>query len=101
MKRPSAVKQANAQPTHTISRIYTEKKNSRRIAKLISGQFESFTIHPTVGYYRGNREPSIAIEIVAANPAAIRKLAERIKEMNGQKSILTVSFSAQVDSIRW
>lgn len=101
MKRPNTASRADAQPTESICRIYTEKKNSRSIAKLVSAQFESFTIHPTVGYYRGNREDSIAIEIVAASPSAIRKLAQRIKEMNGQKSILTISFRAQVESIRW
>lgn len=85
----------------TIHRIYTERKNSQAIARLIGKEFESFTIHPTVGYYRGGREDSIAIEIIGASPAAIRRLAAQIRDMNGQKSVLTIRFRARTESIRW
>lgn len=85
----------------TIHRIYTEKKNTQAIVKLLSNHFESFTIHPTLGYYRGGKEESIAIEIVGARSSQIRELAEQIRKMNGQKSVLTISFRATAESIRW
>jgi hypothetical protein len=95
-----ALRRANSACTQTIHRIYTERKNSRAILQLIGEQFESFTVHPTVGYFRGDKENSIAIEIVGASVSAITKLAVRIKQMNGQKSVLTIRFRAEVASIR-
>jgi hypothetical protein len=69
-------------------RIYTEEKNKKAIVRLVSEHFESFTLQPTLGYYRGKPEKSIVIEIVGAKPAEINRLADRIRKMNGQQSIL-------------
>jgi hypothetical protein len=100
MKRARGAKLASAH-VQTIHRIYTEKKNTRAIVKLLSDHFESFTIHPTLGYYRGGKEESIAVEIVGARSSQVRNLAEQIRKMNGQRSILTISFRASAESIRW
>jgi hypothetical protein len=100
MKRVRRTRIASAH-VQTIYRIYTEKKNTRAIVKLLSDHFESFTIHPTLGYYRGGKEQSIAIEIVGAHSSQIRGVAEQIRKMNGQRSILTISFRASAESIRW
>lgn len=85
----------------TIHRLYTEQKNKRFITRLLSEHFESFTLQPVTGYHKGNSEKSIVVEIVGASPSAIRKVAERIKKMNGQQSILTITFRAQSEVIRW
>lgn len=71
-----------------IHRIYTEAKNEREIVRLASARFESFTVQPTSGYYRGKRERSIVLEIVGAQPHLVRDLAQLIRCMNGQKSVL-------------
>jgi hypothetical protein len=84
-----------------IHRLYTERKNKRLIIRLLGEHFESFTLQPVTGYYQGNSEKAIVVEIVGATPSAIRKVAAQIKKMNGQKSILTVRFPAQSSSIRW
>ncbi|HZQ95563.1 MAG TPA: hypothetical protein VFA67_11175, partial [Candidatus Sulfotelmatobacter sp.] len=67
MTRHSKPNRPRTSSNNTIHRIYTESKNSRAIATLIGQQFESFTMHPTVGYYRGSKEDSIAIEITGAS----------------------------------
>ena len=85
----------------TIHRLYTEQKNKRLIGRLLSETFESFTLQPVTGYYQGSSETAMVVEIVGATPSAIRKLAEQIKKMNGQKSILTIRFPAQCNVIRW
>jgi hypothetical protein len=85
----------------TIHRLYTEQKNKRVITRLLSEHFQSFTLQPVTGYYRGNSEKAIVVEIVGATPLTIRKVAEQIKKMNGQKSILTIRFPAQSNVIRW
>jgi hypothetical protein len=75
----------------TVYRIYTEDKNKRGILRLASAQFESFTVQPTDGYYRGRREQSIVLEIVGARPRQIEQLAKQIRHMNGQKSVLILT----------
>jgi hypothetical protein len=85
----------------TIHRLYTEQKNKRLITRLLKEHFESFTLQPVTGYYRGNSEKAIVVEIVGATPSAIRKVAEQIKKMNGQKSILAIRFPAKSNVIRW
>ena len=77
--------------TTTIHRIYTEKKNERQIIRLASARFESFTAQPTAGYYRGKREPSVVLEIIGARQRAVDELAESIRKMNGQKSVLILT----------
>jgi hypothetical protein len=85
----------------SIYRLYTEKKNQAAIVRLIGEQFESFTLQPVTGYYRGKPEHSIVVEIVGASPSAIRGVAQKIKRMNGQKSILSIRFRGEAESIRW
>ena len=75
-------------PMTTIHRIYTEKKNEREILRLASSSFKSFTVQPTAGYFRGKREPSVVLEIIGARQRAVDELAESIRRMNGQKSVL-------------
>jgi hypothetical protein len=78
----------DAMRRQTIHRIYTEEKNKNAIVQLVGTQFESFTLQPTLGYYRGSAEKSIVIEIVGASASKIKLLAERIRKMNGQQSVL-------------
>jgi len=83
-----------------IYRIYTEEKNKKAIVQLLAEQFESFTLQPTLGYYRRKPEKSIVIEIVGAKAAQIRRLAKRIRKMNGQKSVLILKFSVDSETHR-
>jgi hypothetical protein len=55
----------------TIHRIYTENKNERQIIRLASASFESFTVQPTSGYYRGKLERSVVVEIIGAQQDAV------------------------------
>jgi len=84
----------------SIYRIYTEQKNKDAIVDLLASQFESFTLQPTLGYYRKEPEKSIVIQIVGAKASAIRRLAEGIRKMNGQKSILILKSDARTETHR-
>ena len=86
--------------TTRIYRIYTEAKNQREIVLLAGKQFESFTLQPTLGYYRGNPEKSIVIEVVGANEREAQQLAQRIQKMNGQKSVLITRLQGKAKSVR-
>ena len=87
-------------PATNIYRIYTEAKNKRQIVLLTGKHFESFTLQPTIGYYRGNPENSIVIEIVGANEREVRQLAQRIQKMNGQKSVLVTRLQGKAKTMR-
>jgi VCBS repeat-containing protein len=75
-------------PANYVHRIYTEDKNKSEILRLASTQFESFMVQPTDGYYQGKHERSIVLEIAGAQQRQVEKLAEQIRHMNGQKSVL-------------
>jgi hypothetical protein len=78
-----------------LYRIYTEEKNKSAIVDLVAAQFESFTLQPTLGYYRKKPEKSIVIEIVGGSASRIKKLVDRIRKMNGQKSVLILKLNAR------
>jgi acetolactate synthase regulatory subunit len=74
-----------------IHRIYTEAKNKRNILKVANQRFESFTVQATSGFYKGRKEKSIVIEIVGASARSIEQLADKIRRMNGQSSVLILT----------
>jgi hypothetical protein len=84
----------------TIYRIYTEEKNKRAIVDLIGKQFESFTLQPTLGFYRGKAEKSMVIEIVGSTAVKIKRMAERIRKMNGQQSVLILQIESRSETHR-
>ena len=78
-----------------VYRIYTEDVRRREIVKATARQFDNFTLHPTTGFYDGQAEKSIVIEIVKATDGQIETLARKIQELNGQKTILIMSLSGE------
>ncbi len=66
--------------------------------RVISRKFESFTLQST-GYYRGRPEKSIVVEIVGAADAQIKWLAERIRAINKQASVLVITSSGRAKKI--
>jgi len=83
----------------TIHRIYTEDKRRATIGRIISKQFESFTLQPTTGYYRGRPEKSIVLEIVGAKESQVKWLAARIREINRQASVLVITLNGRSKKI--
>jgi hypothetical protein len=67
--------------------------------RVISKRFESFTLQPTTGYYRGKREKSIVLEIVGAPESEIKWLAAQIREINQQSSVLVIGINARAKKI--
>lgn len=64
--------------SQSIHRIYTQGKNREK----------SFTVQPILGYYKGKKEKSIVLEVVGARTLQIQQLADTIRKMNGQQSVL-------------
>ncbi len=84
----------------SIHSIYTEDIRRKSIIRAVATFFENFTLQPTTGFYKGRAEPSIIIEIIGAKEGQIKSLAARIREINGQKSVLILSASCRAEKIK-
>jgi hypothetical protein len=82
-----------------VYRIYTEDSNRAAIVSAVSERFESFTLHETTGYFKGEAEKSIVIEIVDAREEDIRVVAAAIRALNGQKTVLVMGLRGQARKI--
>jgi hypothetical protein len=69
------------------------------LLRVISKQFESFTLQPTTGYYRGKPEKSIVLELVGAKESQVKWLAARIREINRQASVLVITLNGRTKKI--
>jgi hypothetical protein len=83
----------------SIHRIYTEDKRRATIVRVISKQFEDFTLQLTTGYYRGKPEKSIVLEFVGAKESQVKWLAARIREINRQASVLVITLNGHAKKI--
>jgi hypothetical protein len=83
----------------TVYRIYTEDADRDGVVAAVTAKFESFTMQPTSGYYRGKSEPSIVIEIVDAGAEEVEAVARTIRAINGQKTVLVMGLSGQAKKI--
>jgi hypothetical protein len=61
--------------------------------RVVSRKFEGFTLVPVTGYWKGQEERALAIEIDTDRTADAYEVAREIKEMNGQEAILLQRFS--------
>lgn len=82
-----------------LFRIYTSDVNRRAVLRLAADKFESFTLHPATGFYRGQPEESLMIELVQVNEQGVEALAHSIRELNGQKSVLVMSLHADTQNV--
>ena len=82
-----------------LFRIYTSDVNRRAVLRLAADKFESFTLHPATGFYRGQPEESLMIELVQVNEQDVEALAQSIRELNGQKSVLVMSLHADTQNV--
>lgn len=83
----------------TVYRIYTEDTDRDGVIKAVANKFESFTLHPTTGYFKGKPERSIVIEIVDAKQEKIEVLAKIIRAINGQHSVLIMGLRGKARKI--
>jgi len=76
-----------------LYRIITEKKNKEKIVKIVNQYFDGFTIIESIGYWQGQSENSLVIEIDSIGTdynqiARINNIATQIKSENNQEAVL-------------
>ena len=82
-----------------IYRIYTEDVYRESAIRLASEVLDSFTIHEAIGYYAGQREKSIILETVNTNEDKVKSLADKVRELTGQKSVLIIGLNGEAKTI--
>jgi hypothetical protein len=83
-----------------LFRIYTENKNYERvILPLLDTAFDGFTCYRGEGYWRGEKEPSLLIEVYTNNRHLIHAIAERIKHHNKQEAVLITETDCTVELV--
>ena len=76
-----------------LYRIYTEDKSN--LANLTSNYFDGFTILKGIGYWQGEAEPCVIVEIIDSKDKwlTVIALALDIKEANKQQAVLITQTS--------
>lgn len=67
----------------------TKELEKSKIENILSKSFDGFTAYEVVGYWKGNKERTLKIEIIDERPASdLAKVAKRLKKGLNQESIL-------------
>lgn len=77
-----------------IYRIQTEDKNRAALLDLVGRYFPGFTVQGAIGYYKGVREPSVSIEVMAPSSMShvLRFICKVITQQNRQECVLLASY---------
>lgn len=85
-----------------LYRILTEDKNRGDIIDYVSSWFDGFTTYNGVGYWRGQAESCLVIEIIsndAAEKTTVLQLASWIKTHNQQDSVAVTEEQVKVYTV--
>jgi len=67
----------------------TKKLESEKIETILSKSFEGITAYEVVGFWRGNKELTLKIEVIDERPASeLAKVAKVLKKELNQESVL-------------
>jgi hypothetical protein len=85
-----------------LYRICTENINRDKVESIVNSYVDGFTILEGTGYWKGERESSLVIEIAAEQSymhAVVRHIARDIKAENAQQAVLVQSFEGESELI--
>lgn len=71
-----------------LYRVLTENKNKRDILALASGYFQGFTVLEGRGFWQGQQEKSLILEVETNDERSVKRLANDIKIFNSQEAVL-------------
>jgi len=85
-----------------LYRICTENVNRDKVEAIVSSYVEGFTILDAIGYWNGNREASLIVEIAGEEKYLhylIQTIALHIKQANKQEAVMVQSFDGESEMI--
>lgn len=80
-------------------RILTEDKNREAIYAILDARIDGYTITPSIGAWKGQRENSLAIDLIGYTSYTAEIIAAEIKAANAQESVLVLDLTAQAKFI--
>ena len=80
-------------------RILTEDKNRESIFRILDSHVDGYTVTPVMGSWRGQREASLAIDLVGTSKLTVETIAAEIKARNEQESVLILDLTAQASFV--
>lgn len=75
-------------------RILTEDVNRETIYSILDSRVDGYTVSTGIGSWKGQRENSLAIDLVGYTFSTAKVIAEEIKTANGQESVLILDVPA-------
>lgn len=72
----------------SLHRLFIEDVNRGALIDLVSSYFDGFSVREQIGYWQGQAEKSLLIEVITDKTAAVYELAGKIKALNCQESVL-------------
>ncbi len=75
-------------------RICTEDKNRESIFRILDSLVDGYTVTPSIGCWKGQREASLVIDFVNTPVKTVRRIAALILEANHQESVLVLGITA-------
>ena len=76
-------------------RILTEDVNRESIYAILDSYVDGYTVTPSIGSWRGQRENSLAIDLVDVSRLTVVRIAESIRRENSQESVLVLEIHAK------
>ena len=76
-------------------RILTEDKNRESIFRILDSHVDGYTVTPSIGAWRGVRESSLSIYLIGIPKSVAESIADEIKAVNAQESVLILDLTAQ------
>lgn len=80
-------------------RILTEDVNRAYIYQILDSRVDGYTVSTGVGCWKGQRESSLAIDLIGAERSIVYDLADSIKAANKQESVLVLELEASATFI--
>ena len=75
-------------------RILTEDINRETVYSILDSHVDGYTVTPAIGSWKGQRENSLAIDLVGYTAKTTHVIAEEIKTANRQESVLILEIPA-------
>jgi hypothetical protein len=76
-------------------RILTEDVNREAIFKILDARINGYTVTPALGVWKGQHENSLAIDVVGYTGKTVKVIAEEIKAVNKQESVLVLCIPSE------
>lgn len=82
-----------------IYRIYTEDKSRTKVVKILDKHLEGYTLIEGVGAWKGERERSLIVEVIAKCDIDVRLAAKEIKRINAQEAVFVTRQEVELSVI--